>query len=418
MAVLQEVIRAVPEGIPVILDAKRADIASTAEAYARAVFQAFEADAVTVSPYLGFDSLEPFLRDPQRGVFLLCKTSNPGSADLQDLALMGWSGRSQAEKPRTVYEAVAAAAQGWNQMDNLGLVVGATFPQALERVRAFAPSLWIMAPGVGAQGGELEAALRAGLRADGLGLLIPVSRAISRAANPGRAADDLRAQINQLRAEILAQSGKAALSVTGLPPGLAELAESLLQAGCVRFGRFTLKSGLESPIYLDLRQLISFPRLLDQAAEAYLPLLERLLFDRLAALPYAALPIATAISLKSGWSMIYPRKESKAYGTRVEIEGNFVAGQTAVLIDDLATTGGSKFEAIEKLSAAGLVVKDVVVLVDRQSGAASGLAQKGFHLHCVFTLSQLLDHWELRRRIPDEQIAAVRQFLSSSAAES
>ena len=153
----------------------------------------------------------------------------------------------------------------------------------------------------------------------------------------------------------------------------SSLADGLLSAGCIKFGDFTLKSGLKSPIYIDLRQIISHPSLLARVAEAYLPILQRLTFNRLAGLPYAAIPIATAISIAGNYPMIYPRKEAKSYGTKAEIEGEYHAGETAVIIDDLATTGGSKFEAIEKLTGAGLVVKDVVVLVDRQSGAKESL---------------------------------------------
>ncbi len=110
--------------------------------------------------------------------------------------------------------------------------------------------------------------------------------------------------------------------------------------------------------------------------------------------------------------MIYPRKEVKEYGTRVEIEGEYHAGETVVVIDDLATTGGSKFEAIEKLTAAGLQVKDVIVLIDRQSGASEALAQAGYRLHAVLTLSDLLDYWEASGRIAPEQIQAAREFLA------
>ena len=195
IAVLAQVIAAVPAAIPVILDAKRGDIASTAEAYAQAVFRTLGAGAVTVSPYLGRDSVEPFLTDPERGIFLLCKTSNPGAADLQDLVV--------APAGEILYEHVALLAQSWNSRDNVGLVVGATQPEALRRVRALAPGLWILAPGVGAQGGDLRQALQAGLRADGLGVLLPVSRALSRAADPARAARELRDQINLERAAIV-----------------------------------------------------------------------------------------------------------------------------------------------------------------------------------------------------------------------
>ena len=143
------------------------------------------------------------------------------------------------------------------------------------------------------------------------------------------------------------------------------LADSLLETDCIKFGEFKLKSGLISPIYIDLRRIISQPKLLEQVGAAYLPILRKLHFERLAGLPYAAIPIATAISLTSGYPMIYPRKEAKQYGTKAEIEGEYHAGETVVVIDDLATTGDSKFEAIEKLTAAGLTVRDIVVLVDR-----------------------------------------------------
>lgn len=194
------------------------------------------------------------------------------------------------------------------------------------------------------------------------------------------------------------------------------LADGLLDAGCIKFGEFTLKSGLKSPIYIDLRQVITYPQLLKQVGDAYLPLLQSLQFDRLAGLPYAAIPIATAVSLAGNYPMIYPRKEVKAYGTKAEIEGAFHSGETAVIIDDLATTGGSKFEAIEKLTAAGLVVRDVVVLVDRQSGAKEALQQAGLHLHAVLTISDMLDNWERTAKVPAGQIAATRRFLASATA--
>jgi uridine monophosphate synthetase len=199
--------------------------------------------------------------------------------------------------------------------------------------------------------------------------------------------------------------------MTQLDPSLTSLADSLLEAGCIKFGNFTLKSGLLSPIYIDLRQIITYPKLLEQIGAAYLPLLEGLTFDRIAGLPYAAIPIATAVSLQGNYPMIYPRKEVKTYGTKAEIEGEYHAGETVVVIDDLATTGGSKFEAIEKLTGVGLVVKDIVVLVDRQSGAKESLAQAGYSMHAVLTIGQLLDYWEETRKVEKEKIAATREFL-------
>jgi orotidine 5'-phosphate decarboxylase subfamily 2 len=188
--------------IPVILDAKRGDIASTAEAYARSAFQNLGVHAITLSPYLGRDSIEPFLADHEKGVFLLCKTSNPGAADLQDLAITPTplpGGEGRGVRGQYLYEYVAQLAQTWNTQNNIGLVVGATQPEALRRVRTVAPDLWLLAPGVGAQGADLAAALKAGLRPDGKGMLVNVSRAISGVENPKLAAAELRDQILAIR---------------------------------------------------------------------------------------------------------------------------------------------------------------------------------------------------------------------------
>ncbi|MFN3741766.1 MAG: orotidine-5'-phosphate decarboxylase [Anaerolineales bacterium] len=182
--------------IPLILDAKRGDIASTAEAYARAAFEQLKADAITLNPYLGYDSIAPFLAWPGKGLFLLCKTSNPGSADLQDLLL---------QDGRPLYEHVAGLVEQWDREGRIGLVVGATFPQALARLRAIAPRRWFLVPGLGAQGGDLASTLRNGLRADGLGLLLTLSRAILMADSPARAAAEWRDKIESIRKTFLAE---------------------------------------------------------------------------------------------------------------------------------------------------------------------------------------------------------------------
>jgi len=187
--------------IPVILDAKRGDIASTAEAYAKSAFEHLGAHAITLNPYLGKDSIDPFLGFPEKGAFLLCKTSNPGSDDLQNLKVESGKVDGDTSPLSTfyLYEHVAKLAKQWNTANNIGLVVGATQPEALTRVRTAAPDLWFLSPGVGAQGGDLETALKAGLRIDGKGMLINVSRSIARAENPGLAAAELRDQIIETR---------------------------------------------------------------------------------------------------------------------------------------------------------------------------------------------------------------------------
>jgi len=184
-------IRQVAQDRIVILDAKRGDIGSTADQYAREAFDIYQADAVTVNPYMGGDTLVPFTRFAEKGVVVLCKTSNPGSAELQDLIL-------QAGHPLYL-EVAKNAAEKWNGNDNIALVVGATYPQELARIRAVAGNIPLLVPGIGAQGGDLAATLQSGLRNDGWGLMINSSRGILYASSgndfslaAGNAARDLK----------------------------------------------------------------------------------------------------------------------------------------------------------------------------------------------------------------------------------
>jgi orotidine-5'-phosphate decarboxylase len=204
VAALEETRRLAPDHIPVILDAKVGDMANTAEAYATAYFDTWGFDAVTVNPYLGEDSLAPFMRRPDRGVIVVCKTSNPGSGDLQDLSTL--DGDRQQSLYLTVAERVASWAERWPA--TLGLVVGATYPEELAAVRRRCPRAPILLPGIGAQGGDLEGSLHAGLDASGAGLLVSASRSVIYAGSSQvgdwteavrNAAAGLRDSINAIR---------------------------------------------------------------------------------------------------------------------------------------------------------------------------------------------------------------------------
>ena len=394
--ILQETIRhAHSKGLPVILDVKRGDIASTADAYAKACFDQLEGDAVTASPFLGRDSVESFMCRPEKGVFLLCHTSNPGASDLQELNVDG----------EPLYLRVARMAGSWNRRANIGLVVGATFPHVIAEVREVASGLWFLLPGVGSQGGDLEASLRAGLDGGGK-VLVNVSRAIWQARDPGAAAREMTERINACR------GAKASGGQAEKLPRLADrIALGLHDLGAVRLGTFTLKSGLTSPIYIDLRLLVSDPRLMADVAAAMTEILSGLRFDRIAAIPYGGLPIGQAVAMASDRPMLYPRRETKEYGTKKPIEGTFKAGETIVVLDDLITTGASKLEAIEPLLTAGLKVTDAVVLVDREQGGARELADKGLTLHSVMTVSDLLDTLVRHGRITDSVRRNVRSAL-------
>jgi orotidine-5'-phosphate decarboxylase len=199
-------IKRVAPMVPVILDAKRGDIGSTAEQYAREAFVRYQADAVTLSPFMGFDTIEPFLKFNGKGVILLCRTSNPGGSDLQSLRLADVPGN-----PR-VYEHLAAQAAGpWNTSGQLGLVVGATFPEEIARVRELAPTLPLLIPGVGAQGGDAEATVKAGLRRDAQAVVTgPIIVNSSRAVLYASSGDDFASVARQVAQSTRLQLKQAA----------------------------------------------------------------------------------------------------------------------------------------------------------------------------------------------------------------
>jgi uridine monophosphate synthetase len=171
---------------------------------------------------------------------------------------------------------------------------------------------------------------------------------------------------------------------------IEQLAAELYALGAVKFGSFTLASGMQSPIYVDLRLLVSRPALLARVARAYAALLAAIPCERIAGVPYAALPIGTAVAIAADKPLIYPRKETKSHGLGKLIEGAWVPGERVVVIEDLITSGGSTIETAETLRAGGLVVDHVIVLIDREQGGAAKLAAAGIEAHSVFKLTDLL----------------------------
>lgn len=188
-------------------------------------------------------------------------------------------------------------------------------------------------------------------------------------------------------------------------------AAELHRIGCIKFGSFTLKSGKQSPVYVDLRVLVAHPDVLRLAGEALVGVLRGLQFDRIAGLPYAGLPLAVSASLVGNLPMLYARKEAKDYGTKKLIEGEYQAGETVAVLDDVITTGGAKLELVEPFLAEGLKVRDFVVLIDREQGGAEILREKGFALHSVFTLHQVIEALYRRQSISQEQYDEVMAYL-------
>ena len=398
LAALRGTISLIPDNIPALLDAKRGDIGSTATAYARAAFEVWQADAITVNPYLGRDSLTPFLAYPDKAVFVLCYTSNPSASEIQTFGPV---------RGDLLFEHIVRQAQTWGDGEQVAFVVGATQAQALSRFRTVAPNRWILAPGIGAQGGNLAETVTAGLNSVGSGLIIPVSRSVIYADDARQAALTLRAEINQLRAKVVERAGGVVESTR------SNLIFQLHEVGCIQFGAFTLASGRQSPLYIDLRRLSGYPGLLRQVAQAYAQRLAPLSFDRLAGIPYAALPIGTAVALEMNKPLIYPRKEIKSYGTGRTIEGVFEPGERTVIIEDIVTSGGSALQGIKPLVEAGLQVKDVVVLIDREQDGAKNLADQGYRLHAVFQLTEIFETLHQAGRISDEVFKAVQALPKS-----
>lgn len=188
----------------------------------------------------------------------------------------------------------------------------------------------------------------------------------------------------------------------------------IYEAGCVKFGEFKLKSGIISPVYCDLRMLVSAPGLLADLGKALGEKAKEIGCDRVAGIPYGGVPIAVAASIASDIPMIYPRKEIKDHGTRQAIEGTHNAGEKVLVIDDLVTSGMSFNEAVEPLKSAGLVVTDLLVILDREQGGAKVIEKAGYKLHSLIKLSDMVSGLVESGKIDAEMQAKVSEFIAAN----
>ncbi len=392
--------------IPVILDAKYSDVGHVLERCAHEAFDLFGVDAVTAMPAPGRMALAPLISRPVKGCFMVVRTSNPGAGELQDLPM--------ASGEPLYVEISQRIAAGWNTGGNVGLVAPATDPGVLAKVRQAAPDLSILCPGVGAQGGEVEAAVEAGLDANGAGLLINVSRAIMEASDPGEAARAWRDQMEAVRVRHKEHSGT---TTTPQDNKISDIVKELFKIGAIRFEPVTLKSGLVSPYYNNLRLLASYPPLLRKVASAMAHTMKAAGVepDVLIGIAEAGIPLAVALSQATGIPAGYVRSSAKAHGIKRMVEGAWKEGATAVLVDDVVSDGASKLEVLEHLHNAGLKVCDIVVLVDRGQGGPELMERHGLRCHATITMRKALQILLSAGLIDADKVEESERFMAEVA---
>jgi uridine monophosphate synthetase len=401
LELLQQILTIIPPQIAVILDAKHCDL-NTSTVFAKTVFEDWQVDAVTLSPYAGFDQVAPFLLYPGKTVFVLCATANASAATVQEYPT--------PENP--LYLQLVRVSQTWATPEKLGLEVG-VMPDVLARIRSSAPERLILVEGDIAEENDiaevndLTQLLAAGLSKNGEDLLLPIPRSLLAGSNPRQAIQKLRDNINEQRLNAIAGSPTCELWLPDVcflqPEPNRDLILQLYDIGCVVFGDHVQASGAVFPYYIDLRKIISTPQIFHQIVSAYADILKDLKFDRIAGIPYGSLPTATGLALRMERPMIFPRKEVKTYGAGKLIEGHFQAGETIVVVDDILISGKSVMEGAAKLKSAGLNVEDIVVLIDHEQGVKDKLQVNGYRAHSVLALSEIAQILYQANRIDTEQ---------------
>lgn len=402
LELLIKTLNSIPKHIPIILDAKHGDL-NTSSIFAQTVFTEWLVDAVTLSPYTGQDHVAPFLVYPDQAVFILCCTSNPSAAILQQYP--------NYNSP--LYLQVVQESKNWGTPEQLGLEVGTTNAEILKSIRSLAPERIIMTRSIWAGDGNIQQILAAGLNANGDGLLIPVPQDMLGSVNLSEDIQYLRTEINQFRSDFIQDASSCDvwfpdIDVKNKHPH-QDLILQLFDIGCIMFGEFVQASGATFPYYVDLRKIISNPQVFNQVLSAYEEILRTLTFDRLAGIPYGSLPTATGLSLRLHCPMIFPRKEVKAHGTRRVIEGNFHPGEIVAVVDDILISGKSVMEGAEKIKSVGLKVNDIVVFIDHEQGVKDRLQENGYHGHSVLTISEIVNTLHQLGRINDRQLLAFKE---------
>jgi uridine monophosphate synthetase len=393
---LTEILPTIPKHIPIILDAKHSDLNSSS-LFAETIFERWGVDAVTLNPYPGQDQATPFLLYPDKGVFLLCCTSNPGAPPLQEYPSGAFP----------LYLHVVRETQNWGTPEQIFLEVGTTQTAVLSKIRSLAPERTILLRSFWGKPDHLKEMLTTGLDKNGAGLILPIPQDWLSEDNLKQRITTLNQEINQIRITHADSNNACDLWTPNLclleEHPHQELILQLYDIGCLLFGEFVQASGATFPYYIDLRKIISQPQLFHKVLQAYAKIVETLTFDRIAGIPYGALPTATGLALMLHHPMIFPRKEVKAHGTRRLIEGHYEPGEQVVVIEDILISGKSAIEGAEKLKSCGLIVKDIVVFINHEQGVQARLAASGYQAHAVLTISEITQTLYAAGRITQEQ---------------
>ena len=396
LQLLSKILAAIPNSIPVILDAKHSDL-NTSTVFAKTIFEQWNVDAVTLTPFAGQDHAAPFLVYSERSVFILAHTSNPKAETLQRYPNL--------EQP--YYLHVVEEVQTWATPEQLYLEVGTTNVEVLRKIRAIAPERTVLLRSLWSKKNNLEPLIEVGLNSIGKGLLIPIPQDFLANSDLSEKVSNLNQKLNTYRQQKSARAASCEIwtsnvCLLGSHPYQSLILE-LFDIGCLLFGEYVQASGATFSYYIDLRKIISNPRIFDRVLDAYGDIVQQLEFDRIAGIPYGALPTATGLALNLQRPMIFPRKEVKAHGTRRLIEGNFEPGEKVVVIDDILISGKSVIEGAEKLKSAGLKIEDIVVFIDHEGGVKDRLRNNGYNAYSVLSISEITDTLYEAGRIDRQQ---------------